>query len=76
MTDDPLLEIGAVAVALKTDERSVRILSSPGLAWLTPLKVDGVFYWRASDVSQCLARAKKLQATPIAERNYGFDPKE
>lgn len=72
MTDDPLLEIGQVALRLKTDERSVRVLSSPGMGWLRSLRIDGVQYWRLSDVENCLARAKNLQATPLGERDYGF----
>lgn len=68
---DPLLEIGQVAFRLKTDERSVRMLSG-GAGWLTPLRIDGIQYWHLSDVEQCLARAKKLQATPPGERDYGF----
>ena len=69
--EDPLLEIGQVALRLKTDERSVRMLSG-GMAWLTPIRIDGVTYWRLSDVEQALARAKKIQETPIAQRDYGF----
>ena len=72
MTDDPLLEIGQVAIRLKTDERSVRVLSSPGMGWLHPVKIDGITYWRSSDVQQCLSRAKKLHETPISQRDYGF----
>ena len=72
MTHDPLLEIGQVAIRLNTDARSVRMLSSEGMGWLSPLKLDGVTYWRASDVAQCLARGKRLPATPIAHRDYGF----
>lgn len=72
MNYDPLLEIGQVAVRLKTDERSVRMLSSQGMGWLSPVRLDGVTYWTLSDVERCLERAKHLQETPVAQRDYGF----